>query len=366
MLTSSQGSRLHAPTRRQSLVAIALAVSPCLVQSDPTALDLRATVERLAQKHKVCNVAFATVSARAVAEVGTASGCDSAPPPGKDAIFQAASLSKPVFAYGVLKLVEQGKLDLDTPLVKHLPGGYLHRQNPFDNNRPPATDAVVAPELNAVSARLVLSHTSGLPNWSPGRLSFDFQPGSAWQYSGEGFMLLQRVVEAVTSEPLDEFMRRQVFEPLGMASSDFRWKSSFAGRIVPGTSWWGLPRQLRFSEPLAPASLYTTAGDYARFLSALLADAPTLRLITTAPATVNTKLGLDWGLGWGIERGERGQHLWQWGNNPGYRAFVMVSASSGDGVVILTDSERGMALAEPMARAVLPGDHPAFQFHMLR
>ncbi len=341
-------------------------MSPGLDRADQASVELQATVERLAQQHKVCVVAFATVSTRAVGEGGVANGCDSTQQPGKDPIFQAASLSKPVFAYGVLKLVAQGKFELDTPLVKHLPGGYLHRQNPFDNSRPAATDAVVSPELSAVTARMVLSHTSGLPNWSTGRLLFDFQPGSSWQYSGEGFMLLQKVVETLTGESLDEFMRRQVFEPLGMTRSDFRWRPSFSGGIVPGTSSSGQPRQLRFPEPLAPASLYTTAGDYARFLSALLGDAESLRLITAAPTTVDARLGLDWGLGWGIERGEHGPYLWHWGNNPGYRAFVMASASSGDAVVILTNSERGMGLAEPMVRAVLPGDHRAFRFHMLR
>jgi CubicO group peptidase (beta-lactamase class C family) len=84
---------------------------------------------------------------------------------------------------------------------------------------------------------------------------------------------------------------------------------------------------LRFPEPIVPSSLYTTAGDYARFITALLADAEILRLTTTAPVTVDGRLGLEWGLGWGLERGGDGLNLWHWGSNPGYRSFVMVSQS---------------------------------------
>ena len=77
------------------------------------------------------------------------------------------------------------------------------------------------------------------------------------------------------------------------------------------------------------------------------------------------KLGLSWGNGWGIEAAAGGPYLWQWGNNPGFRAFAMVSVVSGNGFVLLTNSERGMPLAVPLARATVPADHGVFRFHML-
>jgi CubicO group peptidase (beta-lactamase class C family) len=91
-----------------------------------------------------------------------------------------------------LKLAQEGLLNLDAPLVSYLPNGYLHIQNPFAFGKQPITDRVVAPELQVVTTRMVLTHTSGLPNWTSDPLAFDFKPGTNWQYSGEGFMLLQR------------------------------------------------------------------------------------------------------------------------------------------------------------------------------
>ena len=174
--------------------------SPCFESAgfEPISTDLRAIVERHARDQHVCAVSYATVHAGKLSRSGGASGCDRMSAPTEDSIFQAASLSKPVFAYAVLKLAQKGSLSLDTPLISYLPQGYLHIQNPFAFGRPSISDRVVAPELQAVTARMVLNHTSGLPNWSSEPLAFDFKPGTGWQYSGEGFMLLQRVVEELT------------------------------------------------------------------------------------------------------------------------------------------------------------------------
>ncbi len=327
---------------------------------------LQAMVERQARDQHVCAVSYATVHAGKLSGSGGASGCDGMSVPTEDSVFQAASLSKPVFAYAVLKLAQQGSLSLDTPLISYLPQGYLHIQNPFAFGRPPISDRVVAPELQAVTARMVLNHTSGLPNWSSEPLAFDFNPGTGWQYSGEGFMLLQRVVEELTNENLDDFMRHRLFDPLGMSNSAFRWKPQFANMAMPGMSFLGQPRQVDILEAMAPLSLYTTARDYAKFLAALMADHQAVQLIVEAPVSVVPKLDLSWGLGWGIERGEREVFLWQWGNNPGYRAFVMASTSSGAAVVMLTSSENGLAMAEPIVATVLPGTHRAFSSYLVR
>jgi CubicO group peptidase (beta-lactamase class C family) len=208
---------------------------------------------------------------------------------------------------------------------------------------------------------MVLSHTSGLPNWSSGRLAFDFKPGTGWQYSGEGFMLLQRVVESITNEGLDDFMRHRLFDPLGMTNTAFRWKPQFADVFMPG-----MPRYMEIPEALSPFSLHTTANDYAKFLVTLMADKPAMQLIVQSPVSVVPKLGLGWGLGWGVERGEKEIFIWQWGNNPGYRAFAMASTGSGDAVVILTNSEEGLAMAEPVVAMVLPGTHNVFKSYLVR
>jgi CubicO group peptidase (beta-lactamase class C family) len=124
-----------------------------------------------------------------------------------ETVFEGASLSKPLFTYGVLKLVEQGKLGLDVPLTKYLPKPFV------------AGDQ----RLAKITARIVLSHRTGFPNWpaDDGSVSIYFTPGERFSYSGEGYIYLQRVVEKITGKPLNEYMTQNVFTPLGMSSSSY-------------------------------------------------------------------------------------------------------------------------------------------------
>ncbi len=319
-----------------------------------------------ALESRVCAAAVTTLKQGVLAETLAAQGCSGTRATQSDAVFQAASLSKPVVAYAALKLVQQGRLGLDTPLASYLPEGYVHLQRPFSDAAPAAADRLSAQQLKAVTARQVLNHSSGLPNWASKPLAFDFEPGTAWQYSGEGYVLLQRVMEAITGQGLAEHMRRQVFEPLGMRHSSFVWTESLRAAALPGHTGDGsLLAPDRFSKALAAATLYTSAPDYARFVAALLADAALLAATLVDPVPVEVPLGLHWALGWGLATDSSGRYLWHWGNNPGYRAFVMVSLATGDGVVLLTNSDRGLQLAPPIVNAVLPGVHPVFDFRML-
>lgn len=97
-----------------------------------------------------------------------------------------------------------------------------------------------------------------------------------------------------------------------------------------------------------------------------MADPLAIQLIIEEPASVIPKLGLGWGLGWGVEIGEKETFIWHWGNNPGYRAFVMASASSSDAMVMFTSSGNGLAMAEPIIATVLPGTHKVFKSHLIR
>lgn len=332
----------------------------------PTSEDLHATLERLATRHHVCGVTLAVIKDRKLVSIDSATGCLPELTLNSDSVFQVASLSKPVFAYEVLKLVEQGKLELDAPVVKYLPQGYQHQFDPFAAKPPFKTDLVTDPRIQAVTVRMVLNHTSGLPNWASGPLSFDSAPGAKWQYSGEGFVLLQRAVEAVTGEQLDRFMTAQVFKPQAMDHSDYVWNARFEQNILPGTKANGAPRApWNFKTPIAPVTLYTSAADYGKFLVTVLNDDRVLKQITESPVTVDPGLDLSWGLGWGIERTPNDTFIWHWGNNPGYRAFVIASVRTGDGFVMLTNSENGLKLAEQITQKVLPGEHKVFQFAML-
>jgi len=280
-------------------------------------------------------------------------------------VFEAASLSKPVFAYVVLTLADAGAIDLDTPISKYLPGRY---------------DVGDDARLDLITPRHVLSHQSGFPNWRTGSepLKIHFTPGDRFSYSGEGFVYLAAAVERVTGQTLEALMRSTVFEPLGMASSSYVWQSRFEPLKVYNHGLLGDPAGRRTPwRANAAASLHTTAEDYARFVAAVLAGkglrpSTARQLMTpqsrpdergintaTAPPTGRFAPSLAWGLGWGLEQDGEEWSLWHWGDNGTTKAYVVASPRRGVGVVIFANSENGLLLAPPIVAEVMGGESPA-------
>src|SRR5438270_9320750 len=174
-----------------------------------------------------------------------------------ETIFQAASLSKPLFAYAVLHLVEQGAIGLDVPLTAHCSTPYI----PDD------------PLLEHITARMVLCHLTGWPNWRPeGQpLMRERPPGKDFGYSGEGYQYLQEVVEQVRSQPLESVMQESVLQPLLMTHSSYAWASSHDSKVAFGHDHLGNAAPVFAAPtPQAAASLHTTPLDYARFVCAML------------------------------------------------------------------------------------------------
>jgi len=126
------------------------------------------------------------------------SSAETGEPVTEETLFEAASMSKPVFATAVLRMAERGELDLDQPLHQMLPYERISHD----------------PRSEALTARLVLSHRTGLPNWGPETLEFINDPGGKFGYSGEGYVYLQRALEATTDLTLDELVRREAVDPL--------------------------------------------------------------------------------------------------------------------------------------------------------
>jgi CubicO group peptidase (beta-lactamase class C family) len=351
-------------TRRRLLAAAGSAPLFAACASDLSSFrgqDLQTLAARLG----VCAVSAVDIQAGQARSPWLYSGCVPPHPVGAQTVFQAASLTKPLVAFLALRWVQQGKLDLQAPVSRYLPQGYVHRQNPFGGPADRRSDQVAAATLSRLSVGSLLNHSAGLPNWTKGKLAPEFEPGSRWQYSGEGYVLLQAVLAAVAGQDFESVVRQQVFDPLGMHHSWLRAPENQGLRSVRGRSRSGADRHLDFVEPNAAASLYTTAEDYAKLVAAWWAEPALLSLVLAKPMPVDPALGLAWGYGWGIETADRGPYLWQWGNNPGFRAFVMFSASSGDGFVLLTNSERGMPLAAALAGKLLPAAQGVFRFGML-
>ena len=259
-------------------------------------------------------------------------------------LFEAASMSKPLFAYAVLKLVEQGKLDLDRPLVEYLDDPYLDDQ----------------PDHERITARMVLNHSSGFPNWreggarAGGPLPVLFRPGSKFGYSGEGFLYLQRVVEHLTGEPLAAFMDRFLMAKIGMRDSSFVFEERQSSRYAAGHDREGIfnERRAYYRRGNAAYTLYTTASDYARFLIEMMSSdrssphslsEESIRAMLSPEIRAGSRTDLSWrGLGWGIQRTDAGKRVSHSGSNgSGFRCHSRFYPDRGDGIVIMTNSSSG-------------------------
>ncbi|HKN76773.1 MAG TPA: serine hydrolase domain-containing protein [Candidatus Acidoferrum sp.] len=283
-----------------------------------------------------------------------------------ETVFEAASLSKPVFAYGVLKLVELGKLGLDVPLTTYLPKPYI------------AGDE----RLAKITARIVLSHRTGFPNWrgDDGLLPIYFTPGERFSYSGEGYIYLQRVVEQITGKPLNEYMTEAVFAPLGMTSSSYVWRPDFDALTATGHDANGKPAGLwKPKEAGAASTLNTTAKDYALFVEAVLngkgLQPATLHEMETPQIALDPECricikrepkqlskNLFWGLGWGIQRKDGSDLLWHWGDNGAFKCFVIAEPKTKSGVVMFANSENGLEIAKPVINEAMGTESLAFDW----
>jgi CubicO group peptidase (beta-lactamase class C family) len=276
-----------------------------------------------------------------------------------DTVFEAASTSKPVFAYAVMKLCERKVLDLDTPLTRYTPERF-----------------VADPRLDRITARHVLSHTTGLPNWRSRDepLAIRFTPGEKWSYSGEGYSYLQAVVTRLiggrenpvdcgqfeldvrvcaTTPSIAEYMKANVLTPFGMKSSDYVWTDSITAHIARGYDPHGTPLP-KDRKPTGPTvarygmagGLCTTPTDYARFLLGIIDPKPpdAYRLTTASlkemlRPQVHRNPESSWALGWEINHTQTGDFIRHGGGNPGYSCFVAGSPERKSGYVIMTNSE---------------------------
>lgn len=273
----------------------------------------------------------------------------------KETIFEAASLSKPVVAYAVLKLVDEGKIDLDVPLNKYLGNNY---------------DAGDDKRIDLITARRVLSHTSGFPNWRRPRkskiLPINFTPGERFRYSGEGFVYLGKVVEKLTGMELNKFIEKTVFKPLKMNRSNFEWQKDFYKTKVFNHDGLGKPRgQNPVKGVNAAASLHTTAEDYAKFVVAMLKGKglkkKTIKMMLSPEVYVNKEKSpqVAWGLGWGLEVAKDGNSFFHWGDNGFSKAFIVASPKSKDGVLFFTNGANGLSFLQDVLEDSIGGKHPS-------
>jgi CubicO group peptidase (beta-lactamase class C family) len=269
-------------------------------------------------------------------------------------------MSKPVFACIVMKLVEEGRLDLDRPLTEYLAEPDVPHQ------------AI----RNSITARMVLSHTTGLPNWRKGDeerdgpLPVQFIPGSKFGYSGEGMFALQRVVEHLSGEPLDVLARRMLPEAIGMKRSSYAWSEGLDNQLAAGHDEKGdFLQKTRYMHPNAAYTLYTTAHEYASFLAGVMRPGAFLSLASLQEMIayqVHVEIrdpmerpgrakGRDvwWGLGWSINTTGEGDILHHSGaNRSGFRCYSQYSPGRKTGIVIMTNGLGGGELWTRIVSAI--------------
>lgn len=319
-----------------------------LVQILP-AQDKSLEVQRLMTQAGVPGLALAYVKAGQPMEtyhLGFRSA-DTRLPVDENTVFAAASLSKCVFAYGVMKLVEAGKLDLDKPLYEYLEYSDLAHDERYKK----------------ITARMTLSHTSGLPNWRNGpKLEFKYAPGERFQYSGEGFVFLMRAVEKITGQNMQDWMQQTVFGPLGMTRSSYIWKPEFeSDYAIPHNQTGRTASKYLPEEGNSAHSLQTTAADYGRFIAALL----TRKDLFTPQANSRLKPEndlLQWCLGVGFQQSSYGKAVWQWGDNGTFKAYFIAYPDKKEGLVYLTNGANGLNIAAGILSLFFPGDQPALKY----
>lgn len=272
-------------------------------------------------------------------------------------VFQVASLGKWITSWGVMVLVEDGAIDLDSPISKYLTRWQL-----------PTSDF----NHSGVTVRRLLSHTAGLGDGlgydgfssaedlqsiedslaraldaSPGNsgeVKVDAVPGSEWKYSGGGYTILQLLIEEVSQQSFSTFMSERVFAPLDMQRSTFNYEEALALGLTENFNLKGELEPFRWYTALAATSLFTTADDLTAFISAqakpgsqsVLSD-KTLEIMKTPHAS---QMGADiWGLGPMLYAANNANEyiIGHDGNNgPAINTVARLDSSTGDGIVILS------------------------------
>jgi CubicO group peptidase (beta-lactamase class C family) len=286
--------------------------------------------------------------------------------------FYAASLSKAVFAWLVMQLVDEGRINLDTPLAKYFPKPLSEYAN--------YKDLAGDDRWKKITARHCLSHTTGFPNWrffnprDNNKLEIFFEPGSRYAYSGEGIFLLQMAIENITGKGLEELAREKILRPLEMNRTSYIWQPSFENDFAYGYDEKGdsIPKKRR-SKSNAAGSMETTISDYTRFMAAanrgwsLTAKTyremlspqisihswhqfPSLSIDTSS---MNDNIHLSYGLGWGLFDTVYGKAFFKEGHDDGWGHYSIGIPATGRALVIMCNSSNGEGIFNELTEKII-------------
>ncbi|MEZ2419697.1 serine hydrolase domain-containing protein [Luteibacter sp. RCC_6_2] len=284
-----------------------------------------------------------------------------------DTVMYAASLTKAAFAYATMSLVEAGKLKLDGSIAEDLP-------KPLPDY-PKYADLAGDERWRRLTPSILLSHRTGFPNfrfWQPGKdydpngkLSFYFDPGTRFGYSGEGINLMQFVLENGKSIDVDTLMKNRLFERYGMTRTSMTWRDDFTENVAIGYDEEGKPLGHKRRESVrAAGSMDTTIADYARLLAAMSRGdglkaatyrtwlKPVVRIrsvrqfptIGLADSHDNDSISLGYALGVGTFESPRGPAFFKEGHDDGTNNLFVCLERSKTCVLLMSNSSRGESI----------------------
>lgn len=252
----------------------------------------------------------------------------------KNTLFNVASLTKPVTAIVALKLVSLNKWDIDEPIYK-----YFNDPDIKNDSR-----------SKLLTTRHILSHQTGFPNWRWNteleKLAFEFDPGTKYQYSGEGLEILKKAMEHKFKKTLNDLAKELIFVPLKMNSTSFFWEKHIQEVLFSGNyNAKGTEYNLDTYTSISGADdLLTTVEDYGNFLISVMRSDGLSKNVFTEMVTpqVETKKNKHFGLGFEVYPFKDGNYaLSHGGSDKGVQALVFIIPNTNKGIVIFTNVDDG-------------------------
>jgi len=374
------GLLMHAVLRLTVWVGAAIGILPGMTATQRierldgsvlSAREIDAEVERLMAKAEVPGLALALIQdAHPVYMKAYGSrNVQEKLPLEIDTVMYGASLTKLAFAYMVMQLVEEKIIELDRPI-----GGYLKKPLP---DYPKYADLAGDARWKALTARMLLSHTPGFPNFrflNPDeKLDFKFDPGARYAYSGEGYNLLQFVLEEGLGLNAGQEMQARVFDRFGMTRTSMTWRDDFKPNLADGYDAEGKVEAHHARRSVrAAGSMDTTISDYAKFLSGLIrgeglsasSKAELLRpqieinsahqfpTLDTATEPANRKIKLSAGLGSILFEGPHGKAFHKGGHDDWTANLAVCVEGKGQCILLLSNSVRAEMIFPSLVKKV--------------
>ncbi len=278
-------------------------------------------------------------------------------------LYNMASLTKPITAETILRLASAGKISLDESMAPYWVD----------------PDIKDEPWTKLLTPRICLTHQTGFANWrrmTGGVLKMQWEPGTQYGYSGEGYNYVGRFAEAKLGKPFDELAQETVFDPMGMKDTSYTRKEWYAGRLA-------VPQGPKGEKPIdtVPTKwngadlLRTTIGDYAKFVTVVMHDEALTKQLNEERETISRdqvkpddaaklckEAGVEgkctaqggMGLGWEVDLLNGEKFLNHGGSDWGVKTYVMFSPAKKMGIVVFTNGENGNAVIRKVVEALYP------------